>query len=84
VLKYTHTADYLSHLPLLNALHRDPGSGQYLDWGLHSEDVELVRDTAVVDGRLQVRRHPLGFAAWQPPPPQPQWQPQPLPDDAAC
>ncbi len=52
--KYKATAAHLSHLPLLNALHLDPGSGHYLDWGLHSEEVELVRQEVMVDGQLQV------------------------------
>jgi hypothetical protein len=41
-------------MPLLDSLHWDEGSSMYLDWGLHTEGVEIRRTTQMVDGRPQV------------------------------
>lgn len=41
--KYQATAAHLSDLALLNKLHLDTSTGMYLDWGVHTEDLELRR-----------------------------------------
>uniref|UniRef100_A0A7I4A5H3 Mannosyl-oligosaccharide glucosidase n=1 Tax=Physcomitrium patens TaxID=3218 RepID=A0A7I4A5H3_PHYPA len=44
---YVATAAQLTDLDLLNKLHYDAGSGRYLDYGLHTEKVELQRKNFV-------------------------------------
>ena len=51
---YRSTSDVLREPTLLNRLHRDPVSGHFLDYGLHSEDVGLGRRSYPVDGKMQV------------------------------
>ena len=53
---YRSTSDVLREPTLLNRLHRDPVSGHFLDYGLHSEDVGLGRRSYPVDGKMQVWR----------------------------
>ena len=38
---YKKLAEQLSDFHHLNSLHYEPRSGQYLDWGNHTEDVRL-------------------------------------------
>jgi len=38
----------LRDLGALKRLHHHPESGMFLDWGLHTEGVELMRDTPPV------------------------------------
>jgi Glycosyl hydrolase family 63 C-terminal domain len=42
VSRYASAAAALGALPRLLALHHDEGSGQFLDYGLHTEDVTLA------------------------------------------
>eukprot|EP00195_Chlamydomonas_chlamydogama_P007994 CAMPEP_0202898164 /NCGR_PEP_ID=MMETSP1392-20130828/6754_1 /ASSEMBLY_ACC=CAM_ASM_000868 /TAXON_ID=225041 /ORGANISM="Chlamydomonas chlamydogama, Strain SAG 11-48b" /LENGTH=860 /DNA_ID=CAMNT_0049584015 /DNA_START=924 /DNA_END=3506 /DNA_ORIENTATION=- len=50
---YRSTADTLRNIPLLASLHLDPGSGQYRDYGLHTEDVVLQRRNYNLEGKMQ-------------------------------
>ncbi|EFN57426.1 hypothetical protein CHLNCDRAFT_20925, partial [Chlorella variabilis] len=52
VQPFLESAAWLEDFERLNALHLDEASGEYRDWGSHTEDVELRRPMATLsDGR---------------------------------
>lgn len=66
--KYASAAATIGSLQRLKSLHFDPATGQFRDYGLHTEDVEMVwRDTPQPNGQpAKVRDMHTGAAppAW--------------------
>ncbi|KAG1654229.1 hypothetical protein FOA52_005325, partial [Chlamydomonas sp. UWO 241] len=54
---YKTEAAQLTGLPILRPLHMDQATGHFLDFGLHTEDVELQRTSYPVEGQVQEFTH---------------------------